>query len=33
MGFTVAHGGLRNAWDISQFAYFKNEIVPAAEAL
>jgi F420-dependent oxidoreductase-like protein len=33
MGFTVAHGGLRNAWDTSQFEFFKNEIVPAAEAL
>ena len=33
MGFTVAHGGLRNSWDTSQFEYFKNEIIPAAEAL
>jgi F420-dependent oxidoreductase-like protein len=33
LGFTVAHGGLRHAWDTSQFEYFKNEIVPAAEAL
>ena len=33
LGFTVAHGGLRNSWDTSQFEYFKNEIIPAAEAL
>jgi F420-dependent oxidoreductase-like protein len=33
MGFTVAHGGVRHAWDTSQFEYFKNEIVPAAEQL
>jgi F420-dependent oxidoreductase-like protein len=33
IGFAVAHGGLRNAWDTKQFEIFKNEIVPAAEAL
>jgi F420-dependent oxidoreductase-like protein len=33
MGFTVAHGGLRNAWDTKQFEVFEKEIVPAAEAL
>jgi len=33
MGFTVAHGAVRNAWDVKQFDLFKNEIVPAAEAL
>jgi F420-dependent oxidoreductase-like protein len=33
MGFTVAHGGLRNSHDTAQFEIFKNEIVPAAEAL
>jgi F420-dependent oxidoreductase-like protein len=33
MGFTVAHGGLRNAWDTKQFEVFQKEIVPAAEAL
>ncbi|MEV7629724.1 LLM class F420-dependent oxidoreductase [Actinoplanes sp. NPDC089786] len=32
-GFTVAHGGLRNAWDTKQFEIFQKEIVPAAEAL
>jgi F420-dependent oxidoreductase-like protein len=32
-GFTVAHGGLRNAWDIAQFKVFASEIIPAAEAL
>ncbi|GAB1641863.1 LLM class F420-dependent oxidoreductase [Krasilnikovia sp. MM14-A1259] len=33
LGFTVAHGSLRNAWDVSQFEIFKNELIPAAEAL
>ena len=33
MGFKVAHGGLRNAWDTSQFDLFQKEIIPAAEAL
>ena len=33
VGFTVAHGGLRNAWDTGQFEYFQKEIIPAAEAL
>jgi hypothetical protein len=33
MGFTVAHGGLRNVWDTEQFKFFKNEIVPAAEQM
>ena len=33
LGMTVAHGGLRNAWDVKQFEIFKNEVVPAAEAL
>jgi alkanesulfonate monooxygenase SsuD/methylene tetrahydromethanopterin reductase-like flavin-dependent oxidoreductase (luciferase family) len=33
MGFTVAHGGLRNTWDTKQFEVFQKEIVPAAEAL
>jgi F420-dependent oxidoreductase-like protein len=33
LGFVVAHGGLRNAWDTQQFEIFANEIVPAAEAL
>ncbi|MGX6607619.1 LLM class F420-dependent oxidoreductase [Micromonosporaceae bacterium Da 78-11] len=32
-GFTVAHGGLRNAWDLKQFEIFQKEIIPAAEAL
>jgi alkanesulfonate monooxygenase SsuD/methylene tetrahydromethanopterin reductase-like flavin-dependent oxidoreductase (luciferase family) len=32
-GFTVAHGGLRRVWDTSQFDLFRNELVPAAEAL
>ncbi|GGK84678.1 LLM class F420-dependent oxidoreductase [Mangrovihabitans endophyticus] len=32
-GFTVAHGSLRNAWDIKQFELFRNEIMPAAQAL
>jgi len=33
MGFAVAHGGLRNAWDTKQFEIFQKEIVPAAEAM
>ena len=33
LGFTVGHGGLRNASDLSRFELFKNEIIPAAEAL
>jgi F420-dependent oxidoreductase-like protein len=32
-GFTVAHGGLRNAWDVAQFKVFASEIIPAVEAL
>jgi F420-dependent oxidoreductase-like protein len=32
-GFTVAHGGLRNAWDTAQFDVFASEIIPAVEAL
>jgi F420-dependent oxidoreductase-like protein len=32
-GFTVAHGGLRNAWDTAQFEVFAGEIIPAVEAL
>lgn len=32
-GFTVAHGGLRNAWDTRQFEIFAKEIVPAAAQL
>ncbi|MDT4991608.1 MAG: hypothetical protein QOH97_1500 [Actinoplanes sp.] len=33
MGFTVAHGRLRNAWETERFEHFRSEIVPAAEAL
>jgi len=33
LGFTVAHGGLRNSWDTKQFDLFQKEIIPAAEAL
>jgi F420-dependent oxidoreductase-like protein len=33
LGFTVAHGGLRNSWDTEQFELFQKEIIPAAEAL
>ena len=32
-GFSVAHGGLRNAWDTKQFEIFRQEIIPAARAL
>ena len=33
MGFTVAHGVVRNPWDTAQFDVFAKEIVPAAEAM
>jgi F420-dependent oxidoreductase-like protein len=32
-GLTVAHGGLRNPWDTKQFELFRDEIIPAVEAL
>jgi F420-dependent oxidoreductase-like protein len=33
MGIQQAHGGLVNAYDIKQFEVFRDEIIPAAEAL
>jgi F420-dependent oxidoreductase-like protein len=33
LGFTVVHGGVRNAYDTAQFEVFQKELVPAAEAL
>ena len=33
MGFTIGHGGIRNAWDTRKFEYFQKEIIPAADAL
>jgi F420-dependent oxidoreductase-like protein len=33
LGITVAHGGVRNAYDTAQFEIFAKEILPAAEAL
>jgi F420-dependent oxidoreductase-like protein len=33
MGFTVAHGSLRNASNTDQFAHFADRIIPAAAAL
>jgi F420-dependent oxidoreductase-like protein len=33
LGFTVAHGGIRNVYDTKKFEIFKDRIVPAAEAL
>jgi F420-dependent oxidoreductase-like protein len=33
LGFTVGHGGLRNAWDTKKIELFQKEIIPAAEAL
>ncbi|BFU43632.1 LLM class F420-dependent oxidoreductase [Krasilnikovia sp. MM14-A1004] len=33
LGFTVAHGSLRNAWDLDQYEIFSKELIPAAEAL
>ena len=32
-GFTVAHGGLRKAWDTKQFELFRDELIPAVAAL
>jgi F420-dependent oxidoreductase-like protein len=29
MGFTVAHGGLREPWNTDRFAYFADRIIPA----
>ena len=33
LGFTVAHGGIRNVYDTKKFEIFQREILPAAEAL
>ncbi len=33
LGFTVAHGGIRDVYEVEKFEIFKNELVPAAEAL
>ncbi|BCY13845.1 LLM class F420-dependent oxidoreductase [Actinoplanes sp. L3-i22] len=33
MGITVTHGGIRDAWDTKRFEIFRDEIIPAAEAL
>jgi F420-dependent oxidoreductase-like protein len=33
LGFTVAHGSVRNVHDLTQFEVFQKEIVPAVEAL
>lgn len=33
MGFTVAHGSLRNVWDVEQFRLFADEIIPAVAQL
>ncbi|MBB2942797.1 F420-dependent oxidoreductase-like protein [Actinoplanes lutulentus] len=33
MGFTVMHGGVRDAWDTKKFELYRDEIVPALEAL
>jgi F420-dependent oxidoreductase-like protein len=33
LGFTVAHGGIRNVYDTGKFEIFRDRIVPAAEAL
>ncbi|KUL32711.1 LLM class F420-dependent oxidoreductase [Actinoplanes awajinensis] len=33
MGITVTHGGVRDAWDTKRFDIFRDEIIPAAEAL
>jgi F420-dependent oxidoreductase-like protein len=33
LGFTVTHGGLLRPWETDQFEIFRQEIIPAAEAL
>ncbi|MEV6343919.1 LLM class F420-dependent oxidoreductase [Actinoplanes sp. NPDC051851] len=33
MGFTVMHGGFRDVWDTERFEVYRDEIVPALEAL
>jgi F420-dependent oxidoreductase-like protein len=33
LGVSVTHGSVRNAWDTKRFEIFRDEIVPAAEAL
>ncbi len=33
LGFSVGHGGVRNAWDTAKFDVFAKEIIPAVEAL
>ncbi|WP_436537336.1 LLM class F420-dependent oxidoreductase [Actinoplanes sp. HUAS TT8] len=33
MGFAVTHGGVPEAWDTKKFEIFRDEIIPAAEAL
>jgi F420-dependent oxidoreductase-like protein len=33
LGITVTHGGIRDAWDTKRFEIFRDEIIPAAEAL
>jgi F420-dependent oxidoreductase-like protein len=33
LGVTVGHGSCRNVWDLKKFDIFKNEVIPAVEAL
>jgi alkanesulfonate monooxygenase SsuD/methylene tetrahydromethanopterin reductase-like flavin-dependent oxidoreductase (luciferase family) len=33
MGFSVAHGGVRNPWETAKFEVFAKEIIPAIEGL
>jgi alkanesulfonate monooxygenase SsuD/methylene tetrahydromethanopterin reductase-like flavin-dependent oxidoreductase (luciferase family) len=33
LGFTVAHGSVRNAWDLKKYEVFKNEVIPAVADL
>jgi F420-dependent oxidoreductase-like protein len=33
LGCTVAHGSVRNAWDLKKYATFKNEVIPAVADL
>jgi hypothetical protein len=32
LGFSVGHGGVRNAWDLKKFEIYRDQIIPAIEA-
>jgi F420-dependent oxidoreductase-like protein len=33
LGVTVGHGSVRNAWDLTKYEIFKNEVIPVVESL